>query len=158
MCYFWLTGWLFPTSFNSGQLFWILGGEAAASRRFLHDVFGAAVPCHSLLSSNRIINQTALFMKYLRITPSLLFEHHLFPAPEHFILYMIRAGPRKPAVHISPDVPISQKRRNICIILSVWGGVIPWQAYNASLIKHNMIGIPHIMYSVSWAGRWFMIS
>lgn len=37
--------------------------------------------CHLLSSSSCIINQTVIFMKYLCITPSLLFEHNFHSLP-----------------------------------------------------------------------------
>lgn len=126
------------------------------SSRFLLDFFGTPLPCHSLSSSSCIINQTVIFMKYLYITPSLLLEHLLLSAPEHFSLNMSQSM-QTWCVQQSRSSHFTETG-NICITLSVCGGVIPWQAYNASLIKHYMIGIPHIMYSFSWAGRWFMIS
>lgn len=62
---------------------------------------------------------------------------------------------RREPVHTSlafthaPEVSDLIVSWSICIIMFVWDGEISWQAHNTSLIKHNMIGIPHIMYSIS---------
>lgn len=156
MCYFWLAGLMcLPVSIQD-SLSDFLEEKQPSPAGLLQDVLVLHFLCHSLSSAICVINQTVILMKCLYITPYLLFEHRLFSGPEHLKCESVDTNL---ALAAALKFPFCINGGEICILLSfLCGGVIPWHSHNASLIKHNMIGIPHIMYSFSRAGRWFMIS